>query len=315
MKHIISLGAGVQSSTMALMAAHGEITPMPDCAIFADTQAEPQSVYTWLDWLEGQLPFPVIRVTAGSLADNVTLMRRTKDGRLFSQTNIPFFTKNADNSQGRIKYRSCTKDYKITPIIREVRNIVGIDVLRQWRKDHRPELRIIAAYQRALSAAKKDKKTALPAFPHDAWASCQNDALITQWIGISTDEATRMKPSREAWIKCVWPLIDARQSRTDCINWMRDNEYPEPPRSSCVFCPFHNDNEWRRLRDTEPAEFQKAVEFEIKVQEAKRNSDNFRTVPYLHRSLVALEAVDLSTAEDRGQINLFENECEGMCGV
>ena len=42
MKHIISLGAGVQSSTMALMAAHGEIGPMPDCAIFADTGAEPQ---------------------------------------------------------------------------------------------------------------------------------------------------------------------------------------------------------------------------------------------------------------------------------
>ena len=42
--HVISLGAGVQSTTMALMAAHGEITPMPDCAIFADTQAEPKVV-------------------------------------------------------------------------------------------------------------------------------------------------------------------------------------------------------------------------------------------------------------------------------
>jgi len=50
--HIISLGAGVQSSTMALMAAAGEITPMPTAAIFADTQDEPASVYRWLDWLE-----------------------------------------------------------------------------------------------------------------------------------------------------------------------------------------------------------------------------------------------------------------------
>ena len=39
--HIISLGAGVQSSTMALMAAHGLITPHPVAAIFADTQDEP----------------------------------------------------------------------------------------------------------------------------------------------------------------------------------------------------------------------------------------------------------------------------------
>ena len=33
---IISLGAGVQSSAMALMAAKGEL-PMPDYCIFADT--------------------------------------------------------------------------------------------------------------------------------------------------------------------------------------------------------------------------------------------------------------------------------------
>ena len=66
--NIISLGAGVQSSTMALMAAHGEITPMPDCAIFADTQWEPAAVYKHLEKLERALPFPVYRVTAGNRA-------------------------------------------------------------------------------------------------------------------------------------------------------------------------------------------------------------------------------------------------------
>jgi hypothetical protein len=41
---VLSLGAGVQSTTMALLAAHGEIGPMPDCAIFADTGWEPRAV-------------------------------------------------------------------------------------------------------------------------------------------------------------------------------------------------------------------------------------------------------------------------------
>jgi 3'-phosphoadenosine 5'-phosphosulfate sulfotransferase (PAPS reductase)/FAD synthetase len=68
--HILSLGAGVQSSTLALMAAAGEVTPMPAAAIFADTQDEPASVYRWLDWLEKQLPFPVYRVTAGKSFNN-----------------------------------------------------------------------------------------------------------------------------------------------------------------------------------------------------------------------------------------------------
>ena len=67
---VLSLGAGVQSTTMALMAAQGEFDKMPDCAIFADTGYEPAGVYTHLDWLEAQLPFPVHRVTAGNIKDD-----------------------------------------------------------------------------------------------------------------------------------------------------------------------------------------------------------------------------------------------------
>lgn len=48
MLRVLSLGAGVQSTTLALMAAHGEIEP-PDCAIFADTQWEPAEVYAHLN--------------------------------------------------------------------------------------------------------------------------------------------------------------------------------------------------------------------------------------------------------------------------
>ena len=100
--HILSLGAGVQSSTLALMAAKGLVTPMPQCAIFADTQAEPPSVYRWLDWLEKELPFPVHRVTKGSLTDAQLLIRkRTKTvGKPWSKSLIPAFIKNPDGTKG-----------------------------------------------------------------------------------------------------------------------------------------------------------------------------------------------------------------------
>ena len=64
---VLSLGAGVQSTTLALMAAHGEIGPMPDCAIFADTGWEPKAVYEHLAWLGSLnvLPFPIHIVSAG----------------------------------------------------------------------------------------------------------------------------------------------------------------------------------------------------------------------------------------------------------
>ncbi len=68
---VLSLGAGVQSTALALMAAHGEIGPMPDCAIFADTGWEPKAVYEHLAWLKSPnvLPFPVHIVTGGNIRD------------------------------------------------------------------------------------------------------------------------------------------------------------------------------------------------------------------------------------------------------
>lgn len=123
--HILSLGAGVQSSTLALMAAAGEVTPLPSCAIFADTQAEPASVYRWLDWLEKQLPFPVHRVTKGSLTAVSLTPRLRKDGLgYWSKSLIPAFIKNRDGSRG-IMGRACTADFKIGVIIKKARTIVG----------------------------------------------------------------------------------------------------------------------------------------------------------------------------------------------
>ena len=53
---ILSLGAGVQSSTLALMIEKGEI-PMVDAAIFADVGAEPKKVIKWLDFLKKKFLF------------------------------------------------------------------------------------------------------------------------------------------------------------------------------------------------------------------------------------------------------------------
>lgn len=114
---VISLGAGVQSTTMALMAAAGELRPMPDCAIFADTQWEPSGVYEHLEWLEKQLPFPVHRVTAGSIREAIVSKTNTTGGRFSS---VPYFTGN-----GGMGRRQCTSEYKIAPIEKMQRQLLG----------------------------------------------------------------------------------------------------------------------------------------------------------------------------------------------
>ena len=122
--HIISLGAGVQSSTMSLMAAKGEISPMPAAAIFADTQAEPKKVYEFLDWLEKQLPFPVYRVTAGSLEADALRIRTKRDGTgEWIPSAIPAYVITNQGALGQMP-RQCTHDFKLTPLWRKQRALM-----------------------------------------------------------------------------------------------------------------------------------------------------------------------------------------------
>ena len=265
--HYLSLGAGVQSSTLALMYATGELSPMPTGAIFADTQAEPASVYSWLDWLEEQLPFPVHRVSKGSLTEAALTMRTTKDGRKFSKTDIPLFTKNADGTLGKVTNRSCTADYKIRPINKFIRQAAKI---------------------------KRGEKT----------------PQVVSVIGISLDEMRRMKPSREKWLVHRWPLIELRKRRQWCYEWMREKGFRQPPRSACVYCPFHNSKEWRRLQLEEPQEFEKAVDFERKLQAAKGRESSYDALPYLHRSCKPLDQIDFRSDVERGQLSMWDDECK-----
>ena len=271
--HILSLGAGVQSSTLALMAAAGEVTPMPTAAIFADTKAEPASVYRWLDWLEKQLPFPLYRVTQGNgLVEDALRVRERKDKTgSWVRSGIPHYSIDKDGSKGHGP-RQCTHDFKIAPIMREARRLM-----------------------RAAGTKK-----------------------LIQWIGISMDEAHRMKPARVKYATTIWPLIDRGMKRRDCLAWMKARGFPEPPRSACVFCPYHSDREWRRLRDREPEDFKRAADFELAYQKAKSQAVWKKAADmqfFLHKQLVPLAQVDFSTEEERGQQSLFGNECEGMCGV
>lgn len=265
--HVISLGAGVQSSAMALMAALGEITPMPLCAVFADTQAEPASVYEWLDWLRKELPFPVHRVTRGSLREQALRVRTSEAGNKYLKHGIPVFVDDGSGKVGTFM-RHCTLDFKIEVITRKL-----AEIRRAMGKRH-----------------------------------------VVQWVGISWEEKHRMKLSRLSYITNTWPLVERHITRQKCLEWMREHGFPEPPRSACDMCPYHSDKEWKRLRDDEPQAFQNAVEFETRYQDSWRQVDQMRGVPYLHRSLVPLSEVNFDQ-QNNGQIDLFGNECEGLCGV
>lgn len=120
---ILSLGAGVQSTTLALMAAHGEISPMPDCAIFADTGWEPKAVYDHLRWLMSGnvLPFPVhiARRPGRDLGEHAIAIASSPVTRTASP---PWFTAGPDG----MLPKQCSKEFKVWVITQEARRLLGL---------------------------------------------------------------------------------------------------------------------------------------------------------------------------------------------
>ncbi len=82
-------------------------------------------------------------------------------------------------------------------------------------------------------------------------------------LGISWDEMHRMHTdSGYKNIVNEYPLIDLRLTRTECLRIVREAGLPQPPKSSCWFCPFHRQAEWHDLRLHHPDLFDQAAELE-----------------------------------------------------
>ena len=115
----LSLGAGIQSSALLLLAVQGRI-PAFDAAIFSDTGWEPGAVYSHLrrlDRLAVPAGIPIVRVSAGNIRDDAL-----NPAHRFAS--MPLFTLGPNGEKGMAR-RQCTSEYKIRPIKTEVRLRLG----------------------------------------------------------------------------------------------------------------------------------------------------------------------------------------------
>ena len=216
---VINLGAGVQSSTLAIMAEKNMIGPKPDAAIFADTFWEPKRVYDHLDWLEQQLSFPVIRTNIG---------RRLRDDYMAGVNpyekpfiTMPVHVRNRDGSAGLAK-QTCTMEYKIVPIKREIRKLMGIST-HSTPKGSRAE----------------------------QWIGISTDEIHRAKVQSPNYLSTRYPLIEEDMTRqdcfALWR------------EWYGDYV---PPKSSCIGCPWHDDKTWRDMQENRPDEYNDAAEAE-----------------------------------------------------
>lgn len=242
---LLSLGAGVQSTTLALMVVEGTLDHL-DGAIFADTGWEPRRVYEHLAKLGEVLSaagVPLYQVSVGNLrSDALDPAHR--------YASIPYFVRNPDGSEGMGR-RQCTSEYKLGPIRRKVRELLGAAA---------PDFRRVPRGRAA-----------------------------EQWIGFSTDEVHRVSDKRDVgYLTKRYPLLELGMSRDDCDRWLRSRGWTSVAKSACIGCPFHGNRQWRDLRDNHPEEWADAVAFDEAIRKGGARGLPLNGEAFLHRSRVPL---------------------------
>lgn len=276
---VLSLGMGVQSTALYLMSAMGEL-PRIDYAVFSDTGREMTGTMKYLEWLlkwrdQNNGPEIIVKREKNLFTDLLSVKNST-EGRLAS---IPAFTA-SDNGPEGILRRQCTNEYKIQIVDKAIRDVYGL-------KKH------------------------------------QRNIKTTIWKGISADEADRMSIPESAWKTFIYPFVgygipgvgkwfklnkdlQRTMNRNDIKSWYKKNGLPVPPKSSCVFCPYHSDFTWQDMKINQPEDFEDAV----RVDKAIRNSSKrgIKQPVYLHRSLKPLDEVSFDPDS-----RIEFGECSGTC--
>lgn len=229
---VLSLGAGVQSSTILHMILNKDLPPV-DGVIFHDAGWETSYTRVYADYLRrlcDKQNLPFFQTSGPSIRTNLkTVIRERRTAAKYKHLSIPLFTLNQDGRRGQLP-RRCTREFRLLPLFRALRRTI-IPTDRQ-NGNPKPWIKIL--------------------------------------LGISTDEPKRAKPSREKWKENAFPLLDVGFSRKHCIAYLSYHQLPIPHRSSCTCCPYRSNHEWGILRNHDPENWKAACDLDDDVRDLGR---------------------------------------------
>lgn len=272
----LSLGGGVQSSTLAEMVAEGILEV--DFVIFADTKDEPKWVYEQVDYLKIRLEKVDIPLVVVSKEGSNGIMNDAKELTRFAT--IPLHTRTQTGMPGGMLRRQCTSEYKIAVIEQYIRNWI-----------------IERGYGHQIIDANGHTRRYI-----------NRGIYVECLIGISLDEFERMKTSPLHFQKKVYPLIDKRMSRVACEAWLKKHQLQIPNKSSCICCPYHDNEFWNTLKQDDPENWKRTVEWDDWLRDTKLRYTSMRNNLYVHFDRVPLRDADVSISD-----NQLPLACGGFC--
>lgn len=247
---ILSCGAGMQSTALALMSCENKMkgiihkeVPIYDAVIFCDLGFEPYWVTSQVEFIQkacADAGNPFYKIESNLYKDYLERFG------IKHITTVPFWSVDENGKKAKMR-RYCTLDYKIAIIEKFLRhNLLG------YRK-----------YQRLK--------------PEDFQAHQMH-------IGFSYEERRRIseKELSKLYVK-KYPLVDMKWERADSYRYILEVWGLDTKASACVFCPFHKNYFFRHLKENCKNDYEKLVEFD-KILEERQPNTAIKSKIYISRS-------------------------------
>lgn len=228
---ILSCGAGMQSTAMALMSCENALAikegrdipnaeiPVYDLVIFCDLGLEPAWVATQWEFIK-------------DACDKAGIPHKTLDTDLYGHlmanfgerrtVSIPWWTLGDDGKKSKMP-RNCTIDFKVEMISKYIR----------WE---------VLGYRKKQRLQEYDKKA------HE------------MHMGFSLEEKRRCKPSPNPMFINKFPLVDMGWTRANSYAYCLDVWDLKTKASSCTFCPYHTNHFYQYLKENNPDDYAAVVE-------------------------------------------------------
>ena len=274
---VLSLGAGVQSSTLALMIEHGELPPI-DAAIFADVKGEPKKVYEWLEYLKTKITsYPIHIVSWRDLKQDILDAAKGE----YKAFTAPFYTKNTVTGKKGLLRRQCTNSYKVQPVIQEIRRLLGLKKGEKRKAGTQVELLMGISKDEIVRMRKNQLNYINNVYPLVDKNMTRKDCI--EWM----EDNFYPTPPRSACTFC--PYHSNKE-------WL-DIKNGDP-------------EEWKEV-----VAMDRAIRNQERFKEKNKDQEVIDEI-FLHRSCKPIDEVDFENEKNKDQLD-FEfgilNECEGMC--
>ena len=161
-----------------------------------------------------------------------------------------------------------------------------LDIMKKYLKKRNIPFEIV---KNRKKVSLSDRCLTRKVIPSQVWRWCTRDFKVLpihafyrklgthvyQYMGIDYGEVHRMKPAKVDYVTNLYPLIDYKINREECVKLIKTARLPIPVKSGCYFCPYNNMDRWAEIHEKHPDLFK----YSMKIEEEGKHFETQRLAP------------------------------------